>query len=69
MNPAYLKIESMDSTPKGWQHVGVISSGATVTHTPTGLKASCNTERSQFKNRKIAMAMIEYGLAEMGWKE
>jgi protein subunit release factor A len=69
MNPAYLKTESFPTRRPGGQSVGVLSTGVIVTHIPTGISATCNAERSQFKNRKIAMAMIEYGLAEMGWKE
>ena len=56
------KIEALEKTPLSGQHCGTIPTGVKVTHVPTGLTASCNTERSQMKNRDIAMAMIEYGL-------
>lgn len=62
-----LIIETVPTQSKGGQQVGIIPSRVQVTHKPTGLIASCGTERSQMKNRNIALAMIEYGLAEMGW--
>lgn len=69
MNPAYLKIESIAPPKQGGQHVGMVSVGVRVTHIPTGIEAACKTERSQHKNRNVALAMIEYGLLELGWKE
>lgn len=63
-----LIIETVPTQSKGGQQVGIIPRQIKVTHKPTGLMAQCGTERSQFKNRNIALAMIEYGLAEMGYK-
>lgn len=40
-----------------------------VIHIPTGIHAVCYAEKSQIKNRNIAMLMVEYGLAELGWKD
>lgn len=60
-----LKIEISDPTPKGGQHVGVISTRVRVTHIQTGIAAECGFYRSQMKNRDVAIAMIEYGLAEL----
>lgn len=62
-----LIIETVPVRPKGGQQVGIIPSRVQVTHKPTGIIASCGTERSQMKNKKIALDMIEYGLAEIGW--
>lgn len=69
INPAHLLIEPTSVNPKGGQQVGIVSSGVRVTHLPSGLFARCECERSQLKNRNICLAMIEYGLAELGWKE
>lgn len=60
-----LKIESIDLVPKGGQHSGRIPVGVRVTHIPTGLTASCDSARSQFCNKNIAMGMIEWGLYEL----
>lgn len=62
------KAEIYDPRPKGGQHVGIATS-VKVTHEPTGLFAVCGYERSQHRNKRIAQAMVEYGLAELGWEE
>lgn len=66
MNTDELRVEcghTYDMTPRtGMQPVSV-PSGVRVTHLPTGLTAFANTERSQFKNRAIAIKMIEAGLS------
>jgi len=66
MKPEHLKIEMIDRHPKGGQHCGVVPPGVKVTHLPTRLTASCDCERSQMKNRNIAISMIEWGLSELG---
>ena len=66
-----LRIETIlpDDYSKGGQHVGVITSRVKVTHVPTGLSASCGTERSHSRSLRIARSMLEYGLAELGWED
>lgn len=59
--PEDLRVESYDPHPPGGQRVGV-RSGVKVTHLPSGLVAICETERSQHRNRLIAVAMLEGGL-------
>mgnify|MGYP002141892168 CR=1 FL=1 len=67
MNPAHLSIETVDHQPPGGQHVGAQIRTIKVSHLPTGLSATCGCERSQLRNRDIARAMIEAGLAQLGW--
>jgi protein subunit release factor A len=55
-----LKVEST-RRPPGGQHVGT-ETGVRVTHLPTGLAAERKTERSQHRNRSIAIDMILVGL-------
>lgn len=64
-----LKIEVAPTIPKGGQTVGIIPTGVRITHVPTGIYAFCEVEISQMKNKNIAMAMVEYGLAEIGWRD
>jgi len=52
----------------GGQHVGIISKGIKITHIPSGLIAISECERSQLKNKNIAMGMIEYGLALINYQ-
>ena len=62
MNESDLKIEPYPPASKGGQHVNIFSTAIKVTHVPTGLIAISECERSQLKNKNIAMQMIEYGL-------
>lgn len=68
--PEHLLIETeKDTAALGGQHCGTFPIGVTVTHLPSGLKAFCNYERSQYKNRKIAIEMIEYACCELKFYE
>ena len=70
MNPAHLKITVQDRYPSPRGQCAVSTPrGVAVEHLPTGLKAFCDQERSQLKNKRVAMLMVEYGLAEIGWTE
>lgn len=56
-----LKVEALRRRAPGGQQVGT-ESGVKVTHLPSGLIAECDTERSQHRNRSIAVEMILGGL-------
>lgn len=56
-----LKVEVSRRDPPGGQHVGT-EQGVKVTHLPTGLTAECKNERSQHRNRQVAIDMILGGL-------
>ena len=56
-----LKFEVSRRSPPGGQHVGT-ETGVKVTHLPTGLIAECRNERSQHRNKAVAMDMILGGL-------
>mgnify|MGYP007071563464 CR=1 FL=1 len=62
LNEEFIQV-SLPGRPGG-QHVGV-SAAITVTH-DLGISVTCNLGRSQFKNRKIALAAMEYALIEAG---
>ena len=67
MKDSDLKISPPE--PCGGQHVNPVYSRITVTHIPTGITASVDTERSQMRNLRIAKAMLEYGLLEAKWED
>jgi protein subunit release factor A len=69
MKPEHLQITMIPRPDSGGQQVGMPSLKVRVIHLPTGIEASCDHERSVLKNRRIAMAMVEWGLAELGWEE
>ena len=53
---------------EGGQRVGLTTTIVRVVHEPTGITAECGEARSQFKNRNVAMLMIQFALIELGYK-
>ena len=63
-----LKIETYRAGGAGGQHVNKTESAVRVTHIPTGVVAACQNERSQHRNKTMAMRMLTaklYRIQEM----